>query len=78
MLRTRRGIPITLAVLWMELAQGMGLKAKGINFPGHFMVKVNLPNGQVVIDPFSGQSLSRDELAERLEPTASQRPGGRL
>jgi len=67
-LRTRRGIPITLAVLWLELAQGMGLKARGINFPGHFMVKVNLPNGQVVIDPFNGQSLSRDELAERLEP----------
>jgi regulator of sirC expression with transglutaminase-like and TPR domain len=67
-LRTRRGIPITLAVLWLELAQGLGLKAKGVNFPGHFMVKVNLPNGQVVIDPFSGQSLSREDLSERLEP----------
>jgi regulator of sirC expression with transglutaminase-like and TPR domain len=67
-LRTRRGIPITLAVLWLELAQGVGLSARGINFPGHFMVKVNLPRGQVVIDPFNGQSLSREELAERLEP----------
>lgn len=67
-LRTRRGIPITLAVLWLELAQGMGLKARGVNFPGHFMVKVNLPNGQVVIDPFTGQSLSREDLSERLEP----------
>ena len=67
-LRTRRGIPITLAVLWLELAQGLGLKAMGVNFPGHFMVKVNLPNGQVVIDPFTGQSLSREELSERLEP----------
>ena len=67
-LRTRRGIPISLAVLWMELAQGLGLHARGVGFPGHFMVKVNLPKGQVVIDPFSGQSLSREELAERLEP----------
>ncbi|WP_066269580.1 SirB1 family protein [Hydrogenophaga palleronii] len=67
-LRTRRGIPITLAVLWLELAQGLGLKARGVNFPGHFMVKVNLPNGQVVIDPFTGQSLSREDLSERLEP----------
>ncbi|MDP3349686.1 MAG: tetratricopeptide repeat protein [Hydrogenophaga sp.] len=67
-LRTRRGIPITLAVLWLELAQGMDLKARGVNFPGHFMVKVNLPNGQVVIDPFTGQSLSREDLSERLEP----------
>lgn len=68
LLRTRRGIPITLAVIWLELAQGLGLKAKGVGFPGHFMVKVNLPNGQVVIDPFTGQSLSREELSERLEP----------
>lgn len=67
-LRTRRGIPITLAVLWLELAQGLGLKARGVNFPGHFMVKVNLPDGQAVIDPFTGQSLSREELSERLEP----------
>ncbi|MGM9426012.1 SirB1 family protein [Hydrogenophaga sp. MI9] len=68
LLRTRRGIPISLAVLWLELAQGMGLKARGVNFPGHFLVKINLPEGQVVIDPFSGQSLSREELSERLEP----------
>jgi regulator of sirC expression with transglutaminase-like and TPR domain len=67
-LRTRRGIPITLAVLWLELAQGLGLQARGVNFPGHFMVKVNLPQGQVVLDPFTGQSLSREDLSERLEP----------
>ena len=67
-LRTRRGIPITLAVLWLELATGLGLQARGVNFPGHFMVKVNLPQGQVVIDPFTGQSLSREDLSDRLEP----------
>jgi regulator of sirC expression with transglutaminase-like and TPR domain len=67
-LRTRKGIPISLAVVWLELAQSIGLSAHGIGFPGHFMLKVSLPNGQVVIDPFTGQSLSRDELTERLEP----------
>jgi len=67
-LRTRRGIQISLAVLWLELAQGLGLHARGVCFPGHFMVKVHLPKGQVVIDPFTGQSLSREELSERLEP----------
>lgn len=67
-LRTRRGIPISLAVLWLELAQGLGLNARGVAFPGHFMVKVNLPKGQVVIDPFTGQSLSREDLSERLLP----------
>lgn len=67
-LRTRLAIPISLAVIWLELAQGIGLKARGIAFPGHFLVKVNLSEGQVVIDPLTGQSLSREELAERLEP----------
>ena len=67
-LRTRRGIPISLAVIWLELAQGLGLNAFGVAFPGHFMLKVNLPKGQVVMDPFTGQSLSREELSERLEP----------
>jgi len=67
-LRTRRGIPITLAVIWLELAQGLGLDAHGVAFPGHFMVKVSLPKGHVIIDPFTGQSLSREELSERLEP----------
>ena len=73
MLKTRRGIPISLAVLWLELASGLGLNARGVAFPGHFMVKVNLPKGQVVIDPFSGQSLSREELSERLEPFRQRR-----
>jgi regulator of sirC expression with transglutaminase-like and TPR domain len=36
------------------------------------MVKVNLPKGQVVIDPLDGQSLSREQLAERLEPYRRQ------
>jgi regulator of sirC expression with transglutaminase-like and TPR domain len=68
LLRTRRGIPISLAVLWMELAQGLGLSVRGVGFPGHFMVKVNLPMGQAVIDPVSGRSLGREELAEKLDP----------
>ncbi len=67
-LRTRRGIQISLAVLWLELAQGLGLKARGVCFPGHFMVKVQLSKGQVLMDPFTGQSLSAEELSERLEP----------
>ena len=68
LLRTRRGIPISLAVLWMELAQGLGLSVRGVGFPGHFLVKVNLPMGQAVIDPLTGHSLSREELSERLDP----------
>lgn len=67
-LRSRRGIPITLAVLYLELASQIGLKARGVSFPGHFLVKLSLPLGEAVVDPINGQSLSRAELEERLEP----------
>ncbi|MBK7718661.1 MAG: transglutaminase family protein [Simplicispira sp.] len=67
-LRTRRGIPISLAILWLEMAQSVGLHVRGVAFPGHFMVKALLPRGQVLMDPFTGESLSREELVERLQP----------
>ena len=67
-LRTRRGIPISLAVLWLELAQSLGLQAQGISFPGHFLVKVTLKDGLVVLDPLTGESLGLDNLSERLSP----------
>jgi regulator of sirC expression with transglutaminase-like and TPR domain len=72
-LRTRRGIPITLALLYVELATQLGLQACGVSFPGHFLVKLHLPRGEVVIDPFSGRSLSREDLEERLQPYRRQR-----
>ena len=66
-LARRRGIPITLALLYMEIAGHVGLRAEGVSFPGHFLVKLRLPQGEVVIDPFSGRSLSRADLEERLD-----------
>jgi regulator of sirC expression with transglutaminase-like and TPR domain len=67
-LALRRGIPITLALLYMEFAAQAGLVARGVSFPGHFLVKLRMPRGEVVIDPFTGHSLSRDDLEERLAP----------
>lgn len=68
-LTRRLGIPISLAVLWLELAQGVGLVVCGVGFPGHFLVKATLSQGQVVVmDPLTGASLSEHDLAERLEP----------
>jgi regulator of sirC expression with transglutaminase-like and TPR domain len=65
---TRRGIPITLAVIYMEIAQQIGLNVMGVSFPGHFLIKLVVPSGEIVLDPLNGQSLSREELEERLEP----------
>jgi regulator of sirC expression with transglutaminase-like and TPR domain len=73
LLATRRGIPITLAILYIEIATQLGLKASGVSFPGHFLVKVQMPMGEVVIDPFSGRSLGREALDERLAPWRQQR-----
>jgi len=65
---SRRGIPISLAVVYMELGQQIGLNMKGISFPGHFLMKLSVQSGDIVLDPMNGASLSREELEERLEP----------
>lgn len=69
---TRRGIPISLAMIYMELAQQIGLDVKGVSFPGHFLMKLSVQSGEIILDPFNGISLSREELEERLEPYVEQ------
>lgn len=66
-LATRRGIPITLAVIYLEIANQLGLRAQGVAFPGHFLVKLRIGGNEVILDPFTGQSLSRTRLDEILE-----------
>jgi len=73
-LSTRRGIPISLAVIYMELAQQIGLDIKGISFPGHFLMKLTVQSGDIILDPFNGASLSREELEDRLEPYFQNHP----
>jgi len=65
-LETRRGIPITLAVLLLELGEQAGLRMAGVAFPGHFLVKCRVGLGEVVIDPFTGEALSPTRLDELL------------
>lgn len=65
-LETRRGIPITLAVLLLELGEQLGLRMAGVAFPGHFLVKCRAGLGEVVIDPFTGDALSAARLEELL------------
>jgi regulator of sirC expression with transglutaminase-like and TPR domain len=70
-LQTRRGIPISLAVLWMELAGALDLKVEGISFPGHYMVKVYVDEGIIIQDPLTGRGMTQAMLQERLEPYRS-------
>jgi regulator of sirC expression with transglutaminase-like and TPR domain len=62
-LRRRRGLPILLSVVYLEVARRLGVDAAGIGLPGHFVVEVA---GQLV-DPFYGRLVSRAELAARAE-----------
>jgi regulator of sirC expression with transglutaminase-like and TPR domain len=66
----KRGIPITLSIIYMEVGRRLGLPLKGVSFPGHFLVKFATREGEVVLDPFSGGSLlSKEDLEEILEET---------
>ena len=64
----RRGIPITLSVLYLEIGRRIGLPLDGVSFPGHFMVRLPMRGGALVLDPFSGGApQSEDELRARLK-----------
>jgi regulator of sirC expression with transglutaminase-like and TPR domain len=65
------GIPITLSVVYLEVARRCGLAAQGVNFPGHFLCKVPLDEGELVIDPFHrGRLLGKDDLQKLLSSTS--------
>ena len=71
MLDRKVGIPITLSVLYLEVARRLGLGAAGVGFPGHFLVRIDgtgdpLSN-PLILDPFAGgAALDRAGLAALL------------
>ncbi|WP_042303350.1 SirB1 family protein [Paraburkholderia kururiensis] len=67
-LKRRRGIPISLAILYLEMASQLDLPVRGVSFPGHFLLRVSTPEGDVMLDPTNGHSLSESEMVEMLEP----------
>jgi regulator of sirC expression with transglutaminase-like and TPR domain len=69
------GIPITLALVYCEIAKRAGVRARGISFPGHFLVRVDAPDrddAPVTVDPFfGGRRLNRAALSKLLERASS-------
>ena len=71
----RTGIPITLALLYMEVARRAGVHAEGINFPGHFLLRCparpeHAYGHDLIIDAYHGGALlSEDELLRRYRQT---------
>lgn len=71
----RRGLPITLSILYVEIARQLGLEAYGIGFPGHFLAKVvglgESPQ-ELIVDAFFGRVLSLEDCMERLRAAAGE------
>ncbi len=64
----RTGIPITLSILYIEVARRVGVTLQGVSFPGHFLAKCVTDQGVIVLDPFNkGISLSEADLRDRLK-----------
>jgi regulator of sirC expression with transglutaminase-like and TPR domain len=60
----RTGIPISLALVLTEICRRAGIEARGVSFPGHFLVRVEIDDDAMFIDPFDGRLLDRRQLAE--------------
>jgi regulator of sirC expression with transglutaminase-like and TPR domain len=62
----RLGIPITLSVLYIEIARRIGLTVVGVGLPGHFIVEARRDTSSVLLDPFHGGETLTLEDCERL------------
>jgi regulator of sirC expression with transglutaminase-like and TPR domain len=69
----RSGIPITLSVVYMEVGRRAGLATDGVNFPGHFLVRVPSGAGKgargLIVDPFHGGALLSEHQCRALLQT---------
>ncbi|WP_406104228.1 transglutaminase-like domain-containing protein [Streptomyces sp. NBC_01003] len=72
--RRRRGLPILLSVVWMEVARRAGAPVYGVALPGHFVVGFGPPQDQVLADPFDGGQVLTGADAELLVAGATGAP----
>ncbi|WLQ36101.1 transglutaminase-like domain-containing protein [Streptomyces castrisilvae] len=70
-LRRRRGLPILLSVVWIEVARRAGAPVYGLALPGHFVVGFGDPSERVLADPFAGGRPLTDQDAELLVTSAT-------
>ena len=75
----KKGNPITMALIYIEVARRAGVRAEGVNFPGHFLVRclqelhTDDPNDGLIVDPFHGGAiLNEAECRQLLTPHISE------
>jgi regulator of sirC expression with transglutaminase-like and TPR domain len=74
-LRTRRGLPITLVLVYRRVAAEVGLVVHGVNAPGHFLAEVEVGPGRrpMYVDPFyGGGALDRADVLARIADATGQ------
>jgi regulator of sirC expression with transglutaminase-like and TPR domain len=75
----RKGIPVTLGVFYLDAARRCGLDVRGVDFPGHFLLRIETSEGPLALDPFSeGRVVLPSELTRRalhagLTPNVAER-----
>ncbi len=63
----RRGIPISLSAVWLDIARRLEWPLVGVNFPGHFLLRYEAPAGPIYVDAFDGGAvLTECDLRGRL------------
>jgi regulator of sirC expression with transglutaminase-like and TPR domain len=74
-LEQRAGLPISLSVIFLEVARRLGIAAAGVGMPGHFIVSVQSADGSLYLDPFHGGMTITRADCERLVSQATGYPG---
>ncbi len=70
----RRGLPISLSIIWIDVARRLGLDAVGIGLPGHFLAGLRSNEGLLCIDPFhGGRAVGEEEAADLVSRATSDR-----
>jgi regulator of sirC expression with transglutaminase-like and TPR domain len=68
----KKGIPITMALVYIEIARRAGMRAEGVNFPGHFLVRIladahaENPTEAMIVDPFHGGAILNEGDCRQL------------
>ena len=66
----RKGLPVALGILYIQIARAQGWPADGLNFPGHFLIRLDADGERAIVDPFhDGQVRDAAELRELLKAT---------
>ncbi len=72
----RRGLPVAIGILYIHAARAQGWDMVGLAFPFHFLVRLETPAGQVIVDPFNaGATPDPATLRQLLEERRTERPG---